>query len=300
MCARIGLNLASVCKLCERTLKLGAALSSRPFATIQYAVEQSVATLTLDRPDARNAINNAMRADLVAALAMFGADDNARVLVLTGSDCGAFCAGADLKERNDTDDVHTADAAKPQYFAALRDCPKPVIAAIDGYCVAGGLELSLLSDIRIATARSTFGMPEPKVGMIGDAAVELLARMIPLGEALRLQLTATRIDAARGYQIGLIQDLCQTRSDLMADARKRASAVLECAPSAVATLKYLIRTGSGMSLRDAIELSRPHKRQVLSSPDAAEGVRAFVEKRPPKWSPRSGSMKDLAQSRATQ
>lgn len=273
-------------------------MSSRPFTTVHYAVEQSVATLTLDRPDARNAINNAMRADIVGALATFGADDKARVLVLTGSDCGAFCAGADLKERNDAADVHAADAAKPPYFAALRDCRKPVIAAIDGYCVAGGLELSLLSDIRLATAHSTFGMPEPKVGMIGDAAVELLARMIPLGAALQLQLTATRIDAARAYQIGLIQDVCQTRSDLMAAARGVADAILECSPSAVATLKYLIRTGSGMSLGDATELSRPHKRRVVSSPDAAEGVRAFAERRPPKWSPRSEAAKDPAQSRA--
>jgi enoyl-CoA hydratase/carnithine racemase len=160
---------------------------------------------------------------------------------------------------------------------------KPIIAAIDGYCVAGGLELSLQCDIRIATETSAFGLPEPRWSLTAGYGLHNLSRMIPLGEALYMQLTGRRINAARAYQIGLIQEVVADREALFAMAERIADEVKLCAPLAVRAIKQIVYQGRNLPVEYSQKLGAPLGAQVHASEDAIEGPRAFAEKRPPVW-----------------
>jgi enoyl-CoA hydratase/carnithine racemase len=162
-------------------------------------------------------------------------------------------------------------------------CPKPVIAAIDGYCLAGGLELALYCDVRLATAQSVFGLPEPRRSLLAGPGLIHLSRMIPLGEALKMQLTGSPITAERAHQIGLVQELTEDRDELMARAGTLAAEIGECAPLAVRHIKRIVRESRSMPVDAAWEYAEPFYGDLAATEDAAEGPRAFAEKRPPRW-----------------
>ena len=256
---------------------------------VLYEVGDQRCVITLNRPEVLNAINRRLDTELDAAIDAFTADADLRVAIIVGAGGRAFSAGADLKEMAEraTTGEHEGGGAFPVPTAGsrrdVRSCPKPVIAAIDGHCVAAGLELALGCDIRVATRQSSFGLPEPRRGLIAGSGLHHLNRMIPLGEALRLQLTGGRIDAERAYQIGLVQELTADRDEMMARAHALADDVVACAPMAVEAIKHIVTVGRNLPIEYSWALAQPIQERLAASEDAREGPRAFAEKRPPRW-----------------
>lgn len=252
--------------------------------SIRYEKRDRKAYITLDRPDAMNAMTVEMVQALGAAVRDAVGDDDVLVLILTGAGGRAFSAGIDLKEMSRRDDKQKADfGATYSGLLDVANCPKPIIAAIDGYCVAAGLELSLRSDIRIATEQSKFGLPEPRRSILAGYGLHNLSRMIPLGEALLIQLTGSPISAQRAHQIGLIQKLVPDREALVREADAVAADILQCAPLAVQAIKRIVKTGRNLPVEYSIKLAEPIEQAVYASEDRLEGPRAFAEKRAPKW-----------------
>jgi enoyl-CoA hydratase/carnithine racemase len=243
--------------------------------------------ITFNRPRVLNAIDGEVKSLLVQALAQLEATDSVRAIVLTGSDCGAFSTGSDLKgiARNFDRgvDISGMQAGSADYFGAVIAARKPIIAAIDGYAVGGGFELALASDIRLATVRSSLGLPEPRVGMMGEYGLDHLCRVIPLGEALHLQLSGNRIDATRAHTIGLIQQLATDRVELFARVEQLVTDIGLCSPDAVRTIKRVVREGRNVPADYVADFSKPFRDAVHNSAAAAEGARAFAEKRRPNW-----------------
>jgi crotonobetainyl-CoA hydratase len=160
---------------------------------------------------------------------------------------------------------------------------KPVIAAVNGYALGGGFELALACDIIVAAEHAEFGFPEPRVGrMPMDGGIHRLVRHIPLKLAMDLLLTGRRIDARDALRLGLVSEVVPL-ADLMAAARRRADAILACAPLSVQAVKEMAMTGLDLELRDAMALLTPATTRALASEDQHEGVAAFLEKRAPRW-----------------
>jgi enoyl-CoA hydratase/carnithine racemase len=211
----------------------------------------------LNRPEALNAQNQAMRDALVEAIDRLESDPELLVGIIYGVGGRAFSAGADLKEAQDRGGgPHKPEPEQRRpswvHFEAVRWAAKPLIAAIDGYCLGGGLELANYCDIRIATEGSRFGQPEPRtVGGMAGPALHQLPRMMPIGEALLLQLTSQPMDAKRAYELGLVQRICADREALLAEADAIADQMIECNPDALRAIKRVVRWGYDMSEEQA-------------------------------------------------
>ena len=200
---------------------------------MKYEKRGSTAWLTMNRPHAMNAFNTELRNGLVEAIERATADPDILSIVLTGEGGRAFSAGADLKEvarRDVKKDAPPSPRAATSFFTTVADCPKPIIAAIDGHCIAAGLEVALLCDIRVATEQSTFGLPEARRSLMPDPGLIELVRVIPLGEAMKILLTARPITAQRAYDVGLIQSVVPDRPAVMAEAAKRSRRTSPSAP----------------------------------------------------------------------
>ncbi len=269
-------------------------MTSAVYEHLRYEARDRKAYVTINRPEAMNAINRRLRESITDLFAEIAADNGVLAVILTGEGGRAFSAGADLKEMAAlaaaTDGHAPAPTPRPGYFRAVFDavdqCPKPVIAAIDGYCLAGGFELALMCDIRLATEKSVFGLPEPRRSLLAGPGLINLSRMIPLGEALHLQLTGKHLPAKRAYQIGLIQGLLADRPALMDAAEEIANEVLECAPLAVQYIKQVVKVGRNLPIEYAWKYSEMFSAAIARTEDAQEGRRAFVEKRKPNWNVR--------------
>jgi enoyl-CoA hydratase/carnithine racemase len=265
-----------------------------PPASLGVEVIGPTCILTLDRPEALNALDMELRRGLGAALVEYQADPALRVAILAGAGGRAFSAGDDLKEMAADTAAAAADGGEATAFEVgrlgqvpgfdeLRTCRKPVIAAIDGWCLAGGFELAMYSDIRVATRASRFGLPEPRRGLLPGPGLHDLPRMVPLGEALRLLLGGGHMSAGRAYDIGLIQGLADDRDDLFAQAYAIADEIAACAPLSVEAVKRIVHTGRDLPIERAWQVGEPHAERLAATADAAEGVRAFAEKRAPVW-----------------
>jgi enoyl-CoA hydratase/carnithine racemase len=253
--------------------------------TILYEKTDQVAYITLNRPEVLNALNQELRDGLREALLDFNADSDMLVGILTGAGGRAFSAGMDLKDRAQRDAAGEQRPGLRQTFIDM-GLFKPIIAAIDGFCVAGGLELSLQCDIRIATEKSEFGLPEPRWSLTAGYGLHNLSRMIPLGEALYMQLTGRRITSTRAYQIGLIQEVVPDREALFATAERIAGEIKLCAPLAVRAIKQIVYHGRNLPVEYSQKLGDPLSAQVHATEDAVEGPRAFAQKRQPVWKSR--------------
>lgn len=245
----------------------------------------------INRPSVHNVLSWELRGAIGEAIADFEADEALRVGVLTAAGNRAFSAGGDMRD-------HCERAAKGllgegvnieiprpglRGFSALEECRKPLIAAIDGFCLAGGFELAMLCDIRVATEKSTFAMPEPRNGIIAGPGLHELSRLIPLGEALRIQLTGAHVQAMRMHQVGMLQELAQSRAEMFEIVDRLANDIAACLPAAVAAIKHIVRRTRALPLDVAWTMAEPYQEQVATSADAAEGIRAFLEKRAPAW-----------------
>jgi enoyl-CoA hydratase/carnithine racemase len=244
-----------------------------------YEVTDRVAWLTMNRPQARNALNEALREGLRDAFARFAADDSARVAVLRGAG-PVFCAGADLKEMAET----SMAVPPPDWIPHLQRgsrIEKPVIAAVQGAALAGGFLLAQMADLCVAARDATFAITEARWGR-GAPWAAPLPWMMPPRVALELLVTARPITAQRAYELGLVNELAEPdRLDQTAAAM--AAAIAVNAPLTVAAGKRMVAEVAGLPLERAFEAADAIYEPVYRSADAQEGPRAFREKRPPNW-----------------
>ena len=247
-----------------------------------------IATVTLNRPAALNAQNNPMRRELFAAFAALRQDDAVRAIVVTGAGDRAFSAGADIKEFLEAGSPTQAREQRKQldYRAEMDRCPQPIIAAIRGFALGGGLELALACDIRIAAEDAQLGLTEVNLAIIpGGGGTQRLPRVVGRGKALEMILTGMRVPADEALRIGLVERVVPV-AELMPAALGLARTIAEKAPVALRYAKEAVVAGLGMSLADGLRLENDLSTLLRTTEDRAEGARAFVEKRKPRWSGR--------------
>jgi E-phenylitaconyl-CoA hydratase len=255
--------------------------------TIRFEREGAVAILTINRPEVRNAIDFKTSDELVRAWREFGEDDLLRVAVLTGAGEKAFCAGADLRDLGEFFKSMTSaerlrrSETQPGLGGITRNLQidKPIIAAINGHCLAGGLEIALACDLRIASENATFGLPEVTRGIIpGAGGTQRLPRLVGPERALALILTGRRIDAAEAERIGLVTKVVPLQR-LREEALSIATLIAENAPLAVRAAKVAVWRGLDLTLEEGLRTEQLLAEPVRQSEDAQEGPRAFLEKR---------------------
>jgi enoyl-CoA hydratase/carnithine racemase len=252
---------------------------------VGYERDGHVARITLRRPERLNAIDAAVNRELVAAVERLDADPGARVAILAGEG-RAFCAGADLGTVAAGEGVDLGDDTAT--FAGFVSMPrsKPVVAAVHGYALAGGLELALACDVVVAAAGTQFGLPEVTRGLVAAAGGAIrLPRLVPEKRALEIILTGRRFDAAEALALGLVSRVVPAE-ELDAAAAELAGAIAANAPAAVRESLALVRTTRGVPEAQAWEHSAAAWRSVLATDDAREGAAAFLERREPRWSER--------------
>jgi enoyl-CoA hydratase/carnithine racemase len=243
-----------------------------------------IAEITLDRPEAMNALSSAMTARLAAVCAGLAADRGVRAIVLAAAG-RAFCVGADLKERAAMSDADLM-AQRPVFraaFGAVLALPQPVVAAVHGYALGGGCELALSCDLIVADETAQFGLPETTVGLIpGSGGTQLALRRLGPGRAADLVLTGRRIDATEAAALGLADRLVPAGTAGQ-HARELAGLIAANSPVAVLNAKRALRQGAGLPLAAGLEVEDSAWRATAFSADRKEGIAAFVEKRKPQW-----------------
>jgi enoyl-CoA hydratase len=253
-----------------------------PFKFLTLEVADRIATLTVNRPDKLNALNDATIAELGQAIDQIRVDDSIGGVIITGAG-RAFVAGADISELSGQTPVVAKGRARAgqDVFRRIETCPKPVIAAVNGFALGGGCELAMACHIRIASDAAKFGQPESKLGLLpGYGGSQRLPRLVGKGRAVQLLITGEMIDAAEAYRIGLVNKVTTT-NDLMTTAKEMMRLILANGPLAVALCIEAIDRGLEMSLDEGLILEANHFGLLAATDDMREGTRAFMEKRPP-------------------
>ena len=242
--------------------------------------EDGVVLVRINRPEARNALNLATREALAAAFEGLQDDPSVRAIVLTGIE-QAFAAGADLKEFIDAGAVEMLRRRAERYWNAVARTPQPVIAAINGYALGGGLELAMCCDVIIAGESAQLGQPEVRVGIMpGAGGTQRLTRAVGKFHAMRLCLTGRPISATEAYQIGLVSQVVPD-AEVVAAALAMARDLAQLPPLALLQVKEAILAGQDASLEAALALERKACQLLFASADKREGMQAFFEKRQP-------------------
>jgi enoyl-CoA hydratase len=247
-----------------------------------------VVTVTLNRPEQHNAMNTAMGEDLLACFEALARDPEARAIVLTGAGERAFCAGGDLKERNGMTDAawRAQHVIFEQAAMKILRCPAPVIAAVEGFALAGGCELAILSDFIVASETAVFGVPETTLGIFpGIGGTQLLPRIVGAPLAKELIFTGRRMKADEAKSAGLVNHLVRA-GQARTKATEIATAIARNGPLAVRQAKKAIAYGSETDLETAMILAIEAYNATVVTEDRLEGVRAFNEKRPPRFTGR--------------
>lgn len=259
-------------------------MQTETYRYCRYEVEGPLLTLTIDRPEVLNALHPDAHRELADAFDRYAADPTLRVAIVTGAGERAFCVGTDLKALD-----ATGDHAKPSTgFAGIThrfDLWKPLIAAVNGLCLGGGMEILAACDLAVAADHAQFGLPEPRVGLaaLGGGLLQRLPRQIGMKDAMALVLTAKRIPADEARRIGLINEIVPA-GELMNRARALAQEVLACAPLAIQASKQVMLTSlTHANLASTMHADYPLAQRMLASDDAREGPKAFAEKRLPRW-----------------
>jgi enoyl-CoA hydratase len=253
------------------------------YEILKIAVAEGIATATISRPQALNALNTRFFEEMDELVASLAPRDDVRVLIITGEG-KAFVAGADIAEMSGKSAHQGTEFSKKGQatFRSLELLDKPVIAAVNGFALGGGLELALACDIRIASAKAKFGQPEVNLGLIpGYAATQRLPRLIGLGNALYMLFTAEMIGAEEALRMGLVQKVVEPEQ-LLTAATDLAKLIASKGPRAVKLIKRVARQGALLDFESGCALEA-EKFGTLFETDGAEGMKAFLEKRPPKW-----------------
>jgi len=259
--------------------------------TIRFEVDGAVARLTIDRPKVHNALDFDTSDELVVAWERFRDDDDLRVAVLTGAGDRSFCAGADLRGVGEFYKSLTSaqrlrrSELTPGLGGITKNLAidKPIIAAINGHCLAGGLEIALACDLRIASDNATFGLPEVTRGIIpGAGGTQRLPRLIGPERALDLIMTGRRIDAEEALRMGIVSRVVAA-DQLQTEAQKTAEMISNNGPLAVRAAKAAVWRGLDMPLGEGLRVEQLLAEPVRQSEDAQEGPRAFLEKRAPEF-----------------
>jgi 2-ketocyclohexanecarboxyl-CoA hydrolase len=257
------------------------------FTDVSYEVEDGLAWITIDRPERFNAFRARTVDELIAAFKAAWADSTVGVVALTGAGDRAFCAGGDQKQRNETGDYGPSETRLfevGQLQRLIREIPKPVIAAVNGYAVGGGHVLHVLCDISIASTNAVFGQTGPRVGSF-DAGMgtAYLARVIGEKRAREIWMFCRQYDAQKALEWGLVNEVVEP-DRLRATVRAWADEALALSPTALRVLKHSFNADSD-SIFGLSSMAWDHLESFDSSPEAREGVEAFNEKRPPDFSP---------------
>lgn len=257
------------------------------FETLLLEISDRVATLTVNRPEKRNALNAAVRREFVEALDALRDDPEVRVLVVTGAGEKAFIAGADIGEFADRSPLEQRAAMEGRrLFEEIANFPKPTIAMLNGYALGGGCEVALACDLRIAARSAKLGQPEIKLGLIpGGGGTQRLPRLIGFGRAMRYILTGELIGAEEAERIGLIDQLVED-DELHERTLELALAMAAQSPVAMKLAKDAVRATLDMPLGAGLQYERELFVTAFASEDRTEGVRAFLEKRPPAFAGR--------------
>ena len=244
-----------------------------------------VLLLTLNRPEVMNALNLPTLLELQEALKECWFSKEVRVIIVTGAGDKAFCAGADLKEREKMTEVEVKNYIKTirDTFSMFEDIPKPTICAINGYAFGGGLEMALACDIRIAADTAKIGLTETSLAIIpGAGGTQRLPRIVGKAKAKELIFTARRIDAQEAYRIGLVNEVVP-KEKLLDRAFELANEIAQNGPLAVEAAKFAINKGSEVDIKTGLEIESKAYDTLIPTRDRREGLLAFKEKRKPRY-----------------
>jgi len=241
-----------------------------------------VARITLNRPEVRNALSMAVRERLGALFSELGTDPGTRVIILTGG-AQVFAAGADIRDMAERGAAEMMLRRTHLHWQAIRDCPKPVIAAVNGYALGGGCELAMHCDIIIAGENASFGQPEIRVGIMpGAGGTQRLTRAIGTFQAMRMLLTGKPISGREAWSLGLASEVVADEAVQQA-ALDMAISIAAMPPLAVMQIKEVVRAGQDVPLETALMLERKAFQLLFDTADQKEGMRAFLDKRQPKY-----------------
>jgi enoyl-CoA hydratase len=256
-----------------------------PYTTITFTVADRIATVTVNRPDKLNALNDQVIEELGDAIDAARANPDVGGIILTGAG-RAFIAGADIAEL----EAHTGISAKmlsqrgSDVFGRFETSPKPTIAAVNGFALGGGCELAMACHIRIASEFAKFGQPEVKLGLVpGYGGTQRLPRLVGKGRAMQLLLTGEMIDAQEAYRIGLVNRVLPA-AELIPAVTAMLQTIMSNSPLAVSHCIEAVNSGYDLPLADAMTLEATAFGLLASTQDKQEGTRAFLEKRAPKFS----------------
>jgi len=256
-----------------------------PYSTLTHETRDGVAFLTVNRPDKLNALNDQVISELGKAAAALGADPAVRGVILTGAGTKAFVAGADIAELAGQDSLSAKarSLAGQAVFRRFESLRKPVVAAINGFCLGGGCELAMACHLRVASDQARFGQPEVKLGIgPGYGGTVRLPRLVGRGRALELLLTGAMIDAQEAWRIGLVNRVV-TPEQLLPESESLLRTILAQGPLAVAQVLEAVDAGLEMPQAEALGLEANQFGLLASTADMREGMAAFLAKRPPKF-----------------
>jgi enoyl-CoA hydratase len=246
---------------------------------IEYPSDD-IAVFRLNRPEVRNALNLPLRMRLADEITRHAADEKIRCLIVTGSD-KMFASGADIGEMAEAGPIEVMARNVQKYWRMIMECPKPLIAAIEGYALGGGLELALCADIIVAGDSARLGLPEVKIGILpGGGGTQKLARLVGRQRAMLLLMTGRMFSAAEALNMGVISDMAPT-GQALARAIEIAREIAAMAPIAVMQIKEIVNAGLNAPLDTALMLERKALLLQFATSDQKEGMRAFLEKRKP-------------------
>lgn len=253
------------------------------YKNLLYETEGPLALITINRPDKHNAISLDTLDDLHGAIAAAGEDESVRVIAITGAGEKSFASGSDLSEVQRRDLRKALEPLVQGIAERLERTPKPTIAAINGYCMGGGLEVALGCDLRVAASNARFATPEGKLGIIpGGGATQRLPRLIGRAWAMEMLLMGETIDAEQALRMGLVTRVVAP-GELMPTVRRMADHLAAFAPMVPRFMKAMIHSGMEGSMTAGLALEKFAQGALCETEDKAEGISAFLEKREPKW-----------------